>query len=595
MSAEYHERAIDRHFAEFICGQAGSGSDDLFRLLVSLASNAVGKGSSCLDLASLAGQSVIVRGSEHRLPKLEALKDLLMSSAAVGIHDGPRRPLVLDASGRLYLYRFWSCERELAGMILRKAGDFPRDFDEAQVHESLLRLFPGDADSGEDRQKRAAEIASGRLFTVISGGPGTGKTSTVVRILALLLEQPGEGRKIALATPTGKAAARLRASINGMKGSLDCPAAVRSAIPENVVTIHTLLGPISGSAHFRHSPKNLLPFDTVVIDEASMISLPLMHALVSAMRPDARLVLLGDRDQLASVEAGTVFSDICKAAADQPDSPLGQCSVVFDKNFRFSETEGIQLLSRLVIDGKAEEASELIRSSPLPGFFWHSLPAMAELKNFLAPRVISGYRNYLEKRAPEEALSCFNRFMILTAFRQGSCGVSGLNREAERILSEQGLVDPSDVFYRGRPVLITTNDYTMRLFNGDCGILLPDPENGDEIRAFFPSNDGGSRSFPPERLPGHETAYAMTVHKSQGSEYDSVLLVLPSSGNELLSRELLYTGLTRARHSVELLADESVFSAAVRKKSERNSGLGEMLSSFADGERNKSPQEVGYD
>ncbi|NTU97834.1 MAG: exodeoxyribonuclease V subunit alpha [Chlorobiaceae bacterium] len=577
MSMEYLERPIDRHFAGFVCRQAGSGADEVFRLIVSMASGAVGKGSSCLDLSGIAGRTVIYGKKEFLLPGFDELMALLKSSSVVSFQEGEYRPLVLDAAGRLYLYRYWQYENELAAMLLQKASEAERSLDEALLHEALLRLFPGEADREEDLQKKAADVALHRLFSVISGGPGTGKTSTVVRILALLFEQPGEGKRIALVAPTGKAAARLKASISGMRSALDCTEEIRAAIPYDVATIHGLLGTIPGSSRFRHSAENPLPFDTVIVDEASMVALPLMHALVTALRPPARLVLLGDREQLASVEAGAVLADICRAGEAGTGSPLSGAIVQLEKNYRFRDGSGIAQITRSIIAGREDDALNLLKSNVLSGFSWQKTPARKELVGFLSGRVIEGYREYLDAGSPAESLELFERFRILCALREGTFGVSGINRMVESILAREGLIAPVGDNYRGRPVLVTVNDYSMRLFNGDTGILFPDPGNSGAIRAFFPSSDGAARSIPPERLPQHETAFAMTVHKSQGSEFDRVLFILSPFEHEILTRELLYTGLTRARRSVELVADENVFAAAVGKRVERRTGLREKL------------------
>lgn len=579
MTMEYQERSIDRHFAAFICRLAGGEPGDHFRLVVSLASSAVGKGSSCLNLADIAGKTLVADNREFLLPGFDDLMELLKSTSVVSFAGGDRRPLVLDAAGRLYLYRYWHYESELARILLRKASVSAGDIDEARLHESLFRLFPGDTDLEGDRQKKAADVAFRRRFSVISGGPGTGKTSTVVRILALLMEQPAEKKRIALVAPTGKAAARLNVSIRTLRSSLSCSEEVREAIPDDVVTIQRLLGTDSRSSRFYHSAENPLPYDTVIVDEASMVSLPLMFSLVSAMRYDTRLILLGDKDQLASVEAGAVFSDICNAAGENLTSILSRCITRLERNFRFNDFEGIARLGRLVVSGRDRDAFDELKKGSLPGISWHPVPAKSELRRFLAPKVIEGYRSFLEAPTPGEAIGRFNHFRVLCALRDGTYGVSGINRETESILHEAGFIDPSSGCYTGCPLLVTANDYALRLFNGDCGILLPDPENGGEIRAFFSVKDGNIRSVPPERLPQHETAFAMTVHKSQGSEFDRVILILPPADNEMLTRELLYTGLTRARYSVELIAEETVFCAAARKRTDRKSGLKEMMQS----------------
>jgi exodeoxyribonuclease V alpha subunit len=574
MSIEFHERAIDRHFSSFLCKQIACEVSDIFRLVLSLASSAVGQGNLCLNLADIAGQRVRLNGKELLLPQLDLLLELLGKSPVVSMNAQHHRPLVLDGSARLYLYRYWRYEHDLAEIILQKAGEVVGNIDAVKLQSSLARLFPGRAD---ERQKKAATVALQRQFCLISGGPGTGKTSTVVRILALLLEQEwGRKLRIAMAAPTGKAAARLKASVNSIRQSLDCSDEVKSAIPEDVVTIQRLLGSISASTRFRHSAQNPLPFDIVIIDEASMVALPLMSALVAALKPDARLILLGDRDQLASVEAGAVLGDICGAGEENNTSPLSFSLVMLEKNYRFQSGSGIAEISRAVNAGLEREALALLKSKKTGTIVWQPSPAREELRSALSEKVIKGYQSYLEAVSPEEALKRFDRFRILCALRDGPYGVRGLNAVVENILGRKGLISPSSLFYAGRPVLVTINDYSMRLFNGDTGILFPDPDGG-ELKVFFRTPDGGVRSIPPERLPEHETAYAMTIHKSQGSEFDCVVMLLPPVGSELLTRELIYTGLTRAKKTVEIWANEDVFCSAVMKKTERNSGLRDAL------------------
>lgn len=574
MSRVYQERAIDRHFAAFICHQATGGVSELFRLVVSLASSAVGQGSSCLNLQDIAEESIVIENKEFRLPRLDALMELLKSATVVSFPGGHFRPLVLDATGRLYLYRYWHYEQELQRTILRKAGAAFDNVDETILLDALERLFPSSGGRESDRQKDATVVALRRQFCVLSGAPGTGKTSTVVRILALLREQKwGMKQRIAMAAPTGKAAARLKTSISDIKRTLDCSDEVKSAIPDEVVTIHRLLGTISGSTRFRHSASNPLPFDTVIIDEASMVALPLMSLLVTALKADARLILLGDHHQLASVEAGSVFGDICSAGSENEASPLSNSMVLLEKNYRFHPGSGIAEISRAVNEGLEREAVNLLKRSRSSGVTWQELPAPEELQHALANKAVEGFHSYLDAASPAEALERFDRFRILCALRDGPYGVSGLNRTVENILARKALISPASTFYRGRPLMITVNNYAMRLFNGDTGILFPDPENGGSLRAFFFAPDGEIRSIAPERLPQHETAFAITIHKSQGSEFDRLLMLLPPIDSEILTRELIYTGITRAKESVEIWANEEVFCAAVKKQTKRSSGL----------------------
>jgi exodeoxyribonuclease V alpha subunit len=593
--------ATDRHFAAFIQREAESAPPWL-RLAVSLASNAVGNGNICLNLADIAGTDILVDGSEQRVPMLGELQEQLAGTRVVGA-PGDFKPLVLDGDGRLYLYRYWKYERDLARVILEKAGTPGIGLDEALLGEGLQRLFPVSKGEGSDWQKIAAVAAVQKRFCVISGGPGTGKTTTVVKIIALLLEQAKErSLRIALAAPTGKAAARLKESIRLMKEKLDCSAAIKLLIPEEVSTIHRLLGVRAGSVRFRHSEDNLLPHNVVIVDEASMVALPLMAKLAVALKADARLILLGDRDQLASVEAGAVLGDICGGGRKEPFStgfvgfvksiageqvpagpptsanfPLSDSLVVLKRNYRFGADSGIGAVARAVNAGEGTNAIALLKEESNVNSSWHNVPAHDSLKKALAERISNGYGPYLAAKTPAEALERFDSFRILCALRQGAYGVAGINALVEEILAEKGMIEQHNRWYPGRPVMVTVNDYHLKLFNGDIGIVLPDPENGGNPRVWFPAHEGGIRNVSPVRLPAHETVFAMTVHKSQGSEFDRVLMLLPDRDSEALTRELIYTGITRAKNEVEIWGDQAVFVEAVSRKIDRKSGLNEAL------------------
>ncbi|HWR01194.1 MAG TPA: exodeoxyribonuclease V subunit alpha [Chlorobaculum sp.] len=574
MLIDFLERPIDRQAALFLCRGAQAESD-LLRKVISLLSQSVGHGSVCLDLKEICGG--ILRfpdGTDMELPGQNELFSAVGSLPSAG-RPGEFRPLVLDNEGRLYLYRYFMYQQSLASQIRARSSSAPETIDEKLLEESLDRLFPRNGE-GDDRQRDAASAAILRRFSVISGGPGTGKTSTVVRILCLLLEQPGGMRqRIAMSAPTGKAAARLSSSISSIRDSLPCIEAVKKALPETVTTIHRLLGTLPGSKGFRHSIRNPLPYDTVIVDEASMVDLSLMTALITALMPAARLILLGDKEQLASVAAGAVLGDICRAG-ETTGSAVEGCVTVLEKNFRFGEDSGIADLSRAVNAGDAREALTLLGDSGFGRITIESSPPREAIRTRLADPVIEGYRGFLETTEPAQALRLFERFRILSALREGPWGADGLNRTAESLLGAAGLLHPSGKFYHGRPLLVTENDYSHRLFNGDTGIIFPDPETA-ALRAFFTAPDGSIRSIPPEFLPQHETAFAMTVHKSQGSEFEKVILVLPPEDKMLLTRELVYTGITRAKESITIWADEAVFASAVARRTERRSGLQEAL------------------
>jgi exodeoxyribonuclease V alpha subunit len=571
---DYIERPIDRQIAAFLCRDA-KDEPGVLRMVVSLLSQAVGQGHLCLDLEEIAGQTVRIPGQDDlRLPSAASLLSMVRTLPSAG-RPGEHRPLVLDDEGLLYLYRYFRYQETLAGAILARSAPEHGSTDNATLAETLDRYF-GPGESGEDRQRQAALQALCRRFSVISGGPGTGKTTTVVRILGLLVEHSGGARhRIALAAPTGKAAARLASSIASLREALPCTEELKLQAPSQVTTIHRLLGTIPGSTGFRHNARNPLPCDTVIVDEASMVDLSLMTSLVKALLPDTRLILIGDRDQLASVEAGAVLGDICRAA-ETTGSAIEGCVTVLDRNYRFGDGSGISALSHAINKGEDREVLRLLGDPANGSIALEPTPARETIKKRLATPVLAGFRPCLEAGTPAEALLLFERFRILTALRQGPWGASGMNHAVETLLHEAGLLNAETPFYQGRPILVTENDYSHKLFNGDNGIILPDPETGN-LRAFFSAPDGTIRAIPPEFLPRHETAFAITVHKSQGSEFERVLMILPPEDNMLLTRELVYTGVTRARQEVTVWSGEAVVSAAVKRRTERRSGLREML------------------
>jgi len=601
---------IDTQFASFICRQAGS-DDQHLKAAAALLSHGVVAGNVCLDLdGALKDGSASLFG----IGSLERWIERLREFPVVGA-PGEFTPLILDDANRLYLHRYWHYEDELAASILRRGATV--EFNRALLQSGLRRLFPQGNPDEIDWQRVAALAAVTRRFCVISGGPGTGKTSTVVKVLALLLEQMGgDSCRIALVAPTGKAAARLKESI---VGGVECSDEVRALIPEDVSTIHRLLGYLKGSCSFRHNSDNPLPYDLVIVDEASMVSLPLMAKLVDALRQDTRLILLGDRDQLASVEAGAVLGDICNTGAlhgfsasfvqlaaelagDQlpvqqstggdalppalsggargdaaaANAALGDAVVLLRKSYRFSASSGIGKVGALVNDGNGAAALEAFRDAGYPDLALADTPPPAELGEALAERILSGYGAYLEEASPDRAFALFGQFQVLCAMRNGPYGVDTVNQLVEERLAKAGLIKPEGRWYAGEPVMITRNDYNLGLFNGDIGLVLPDPDSGGELRAFFPSGTEMHKVLPL-RLPEHECAFAMTVHKSQGSEFDRVLLIMPDRDAPLLTRELIYTALTRAKKSVELLGSDSLFVSAVERQIVRRSGLRDKL------------------
>jgi exodeoxyribonuclease V alpha subunit len=552
---------IDRHFANFI-GRFG-GDDTLVPLAAAMLSRSIREGNTCLPL----GTAPLYPAEAGLLewPAATEWRSALAKSKAVGGPDA-QTPLVIDESNRLYLRRYWNYQQRLAIALRKKAED---------------NGTRGHGKAGT--QAEAINAAATNALTIISGGPGTGKTATVVHILARLFQKPGNDRlRVALAAPTGKAAAQLEETVRIGLETLVCPGEVKARMPSSATTIHRLLGVKGNSVYFRHDGKNPLPFDLLVIDEASMVALPLLSKLFDALPERCRVVLLGDRDQLASVEPGAVLADIVDAATS-PKSPLHHSVVTLESNYRFSEASGIHHLCVAVRQGDAENAVHILRDHRYMDLVSTELRERPALVATFSQAVLAGFSAFTGEKEPAAALTKLKTFRVLSALRRGPFGVEGLNRNIEGILQKAELI-PQHVTssYAGKPILITQNDHQLQLYNGDVGILFPDveaKEGSKQLWAWFMGKENTLRRFAPARLPQHEAAYAMTVHKSQGSEFDRVLFILPDGDAPVLTRELIYTGLTRARSQVELWWNEAVFAKTVTRRTERNSGLRDLLTS----------------
>ncbi|WP_449285755.1 exodeoxyribonuclease V subunit alpha [Marinobacter sp. PE14] len=690
-------RPLDVGFARLIrelSEEQGERPDPLVLLLAALVSHQVGRGHVCIDLGNLltdARQTLSLPPEESvHEPLTDSTADkpdqpkpddvlalvtlpecLSILESACAVSDGSHTaPLVLNGT-RLYLRRFWRYEQRIAeGIRQRLALPSPLTDPESGPARTLSLALDTLFQSSEpvDYQKLACALAARNRFTVITGGPGTGKTTTVVNLLAALQAVAGEsperaGRKyrIRLAAPTGKAAARLNESIGGAVSRLplaELPGNVDlNDIPTRVTTLHRLLGSRPDTRKFRHNRDNPLPVDILVIDEASMVDVDLMASVFDALPANAQLILLGDKDQLASVDAGAVLGELCQRAlqahytpetaqwlaaitgsqiteslVDKTGQPMDQAVAMLRRSYRFQEDSGIRAFAEAVntnaldsamlrqireaefndvilLNGRSgkpdpEDTLDLVCRHAITGSpeSFRSAGQGRQVNGQPLPPPV-GYRYYLERLqnhglnadCPREdwdamavqLLEAFSDFQVLCALRKGPWGVEGLNDRIARQLLSEKLIPRAEGWYPGRPVLITGNDYNLGLMNGDIGIAVSVPwdrtETGESrytLRVAFPSSDtaGGIRWISPSRLQQLETVYAMTVHKSQGSEFNHTCLVLPDRLSPVLTRELIYTGITRARNWFSLIAGNvDVLRDAVGQQVIRASGLAERL------------------
>ena len=610
-----------RHAARWAAVQgAGAASVAAVAHAAEALSLAVSEGHVCLMLASLTAP----REDASALPAgIDGWRAALQASGIVGTPAAPGAlPLILDADDRLYLHRYFDYERRLARRLTQARHADAREAVAApEVRARLAELFAGNAarlGGAADWQQLAAALALHGRLTVISGGPGTGKTSTVVNLLACLLALD-PGCRIALAAPTGKAAARMTDAIRQRAQHL--PPELRERMPATSSTVHRLLGVTA--AGFAHDAARPLAIDALVIDEASMLDLSLATQLLEAVPPTARIILLGDKDQLAAVEAGAVFAelsidptltpgcvrDLAAMTGTPPDaivppvparpSALQDCAVWFTQTYRFAADSGIGRLAGDVNAGRSREALAWLRAHAHADATWLETAPHASLDAALQ-QMDAGYAAYREAIAADATqvaaiTEAFGRFRVLCALRDGPRGVTALNaamtRRFHAALDLPGLAagPGASPWFGGRPVLVTNNDYVLRLFNGDIGIALPGADG--ELMVHFPdaAAPGGFRAIAPVRLPRHETAFAMTVHKSQGSEFDRVLVMLPEQRSRVLTRELLYTAITRARRQVTLVADAPVLEQTIATATTRHSGLLARLAEEANAPLQRAP------
>lgn len=563
---------LPEYFGRFISGLAGNGEDWLAALAKKLLA-ALEEGHICLPYEDWSALVENMRG--NAFPSREAAREFLLETTVIGEDPLSGQPMVLSPSDRLYLARYRHYELLLVDKL--RALAFANE--EAELskrgREVVMALFQGLDPDRTGGQREAVLKGLQRRLTLISGGPGTGKTSTVARLLAacIQLKEPQYRLSIALAAPTGKAATRLQEAVANFLQANGISETERNYSLGAAQTVHRLLGARSDSIFFRYDEKNPLPYDLVVVDETSMLDVPLMAKLLQAIDPGrTRLVLLGDHDQLTSVQAGSLFGDLVEAARLQ-ESPLNPCCQRLRETFRFGASSGIGRFVQAMQNEQIGEAEEILFSTK-----WEDIQFIEwkEVSSFTS-WVEEAARGYIERLSAsssvDRVVEALGAFRLLTALRQGLHGSDAVNSLLRQKFNPTG---GRQSYYHGMPVQILQNDYGVKLFNGDTGVLWED-ERGERLTALFPLPGEGHKMFSLARLPRWESAYAMTIHRSQGSEFDEVVLVFPPEDNPLLTRELVYTGVSRARNKVCILGSKEVLRKVLRRKVKRVSGIVEEM------------------
>ena len=665
-------RYVDYALVKFIQEQTQNVSDEAL-LAIMLTSHSVALGQVCINLEDVINTPEALfsmdQGDDEaqqiaRVQMLEWIKglslkpwiDAIKACSAIAVTDAsgavegdPNSPLVLvesNGSALLYLRRYWQAE-DIIVKAIRARLMSSSQIDDGDIRSLLADLFEGNKEyvTDTDWQRIACGIAASNHFSIITGGPGTGKTTTVLKLLALLqaerLKQALPPLAIRLAAPTGKAAARLNESIADNLQRLQLPELeniqpedLKAVIPTQVMTLHRLLKPKPNTRQFMHNKANPLVADIVVVDEASMIDIEMMACLFEGIEPTTRVILLGDKDQLASVEAGYVLGDLCRGALeghytpdtmewiknvcgeevsddyrDEQGSMLNQAVCMLRKSYRFLEGGVIHRLASLVNEErdnyleapKMDELKDIfaekdaVNGVPVLHLLTQPQHSGSVLEADFKKLITFGYGHYLDVVAQmpqsldakvfdqwgKKVLQAHTNFQLLVALRKGDWGLEGMNDQIERLLvSDKKLINTDSLWYLGRPVMVTQNDYSVDLMNGDIGISLRYPVNGElKQRVVFSDGKGGVRWVLPSRLQSVETVFAMTVHKSQGSEFHHTAMLLPSQSSPILTKELIYTGITRSKKHFTLISGgEKVLEEAMNRKVERTSGLSLYIS-----------------
>lgn len=620
LKSSSHIIPLDLHLALFFAEKSNlihSTEQLRFAFLIAWLSVEVRSGHVCIDLTEITKQNLGYRfGYELTdaifdkldYPKIEDWLSLCINVDSQIISDGQVLSPFILKSNRLYFQRMWLYETQVAHYFINAMQQryYPN---KQKVRKLLNNLFPPDIDSNEiDWQKVAVVTAATRRVTIISGGPGTGKTTTISKILAVLTaihnDESVSPLRIIAAAPTGKAAARLTESLTAAIATLPIEQKIKDSLPIDAVTLHRLLGARIDNNEYLYNKKNKLNVDILLIDEASMVDLSMMSKVIAALPDNTRLILLGDKEQLSSVEAGAVFGDLCELIDDgysqehvqmineftgyhlATDNQIASCAdsvCLLQKSYRFDRYSGIGILANAIKEGLQDDIMSLFAGRQFSDIAFNALNNTNEYHH-VVDSCVQSYQLYLKEINKDSTnirhiLLAFSQFRLLCALREGVFGVLGLNKVIENALHKKGYISlkKNDLWYIGRPIMILKNSFSLGLFNGDIGIVLPSPMDSSKLRVYFLMPNGEIKGFSPFRLPEHETTYAMTIHKSQGSEFEQVAVILPNEYSPLLTRSLLYTAVTRAKKYVAIYSSEKILERTVKSQTSRQSGLLELL------------------
>lgn len=566
---------LDFHFASFMerieKNEFSNNETGIFLTGAALISRQIYHGHICLTDSGIEALRDEFENERNLIPQWSEIVSVLSKSSSCS--DGKSFSPIVFYGNRFYLYRYWQYEFSLAKSV-KEMSETGSGYSEKhdEIEKNIETLFA--ADGKENGQLEAALMAVSNRFSVITGGPGTGKTTAIAKILAAIFKCcPDE--TVLLAAPTGKAASRMNEALKNavaFAGDLIDGDVAEKILSLSGSSIHRLLGWTRNPGVFVHNRENPLEAGIVIVDEASMIDLSMMSKLVDAVKKESSLVLIGDKDQLTSVEAGNVLGDICEAFNEGAFEK--RTVSVLKKSYRFGKSIFIGELADALNRGADIETLKTIFDGCDDGSVNLVNCNVSRAMEVVEEAVVKNYSFLFKDNDVSKILEELEKFRILCASKLGNGGVGSINRFCEKIFAKAGIIRSAEIWYHGRPVMVTENNYVLELFNGDCGVIL---EKDGEKRGYFSANDGSVRSVPVSMLPNVETVYAMTVHKSQGSEYDEVMIILPEKEMSVLTKELVYTAVTRAKKKLSIIADEFILECSVKKSAARNSGLADAL------------------